>query len=180
MTGEVHKLSIQFHALPMELVDLAVLMRDRYQVLVWELDPEKKKILRSLDGVGGQNIAGGFALSMAKIDHSESSVEDAVASDRSLLVVEAGAQTGTTLGESWLWMRTPDASAVKRWRSMLRSFISSLFKGMIATNINTGISAVYPAGRFTLGAARRSTEGVRLLPAAGTVVLSVPPEWTAP
>jgi hypothetical protein len=87
--------------------------------------------------------------------------------NRDDLTLDVGRLTEAGLAESWLAARTEDVPALAIWRSIVKDLKSETLAGVTAINRQNGISAYYPADRYSPAAAAMEANQIPMLPLVG-------------
>lgn len=86
----------------------------------------------------------------------------------SALLLDIGRQTVEGLRESWLTAKTEDPGLYSKWKKFADRLRSITKLGTVAINPQTGASMSLKGHRFSPGAKKLESEGVPMLPVAGT------------
>jgi len=90
------------------------------------------------------------------------------------LSLDLGRRTDVGLEESWLTSRTDNPTLLASWRKFLKQVRSLTRAGAIALNPQTGAISRLKDHRYSVGAKLLESQGVPMLPAAGTARLHFP------
>lgn len=171
-------ISIQFHSLPQELVELIRQFSDEAQPRLVSFckrpfrsetfevglldkifeDPETWRVVFT----AAAPILGGDS-SLAFMD-----------SNPDCLILEIGRLTEAGLGESWLSARTSDAATAARWQLLAKRLRQITKAGALAVNPDTGATSRLRNHRYTDGALRLAQANVPILPGAGGTLIRLP------
>ena len=86
----------------------------------------------------------------------------------SALLLDIGRQTVEGLRESWLTAKTQAPGLYSKWKEFADRLRSITKLGTVAINPQTGASVSLKGHRFSPGAKKLESEGVPMLPVAGT------------
>ena len=92
------------------------------------------------------------------------------------LMLDLGRRIDAGLKESWLTSRTDNPVLLASWRKLLKQVRFLTRAGAIALNPQTGATSRLKDHRYSVGAKLLESQGVPMLPAAGTARLHFP-EW---
>lgn len=90
------------------------------------------------------------------------------------LLLDLGRQTDAGLKESWLASRTDNPVLLASWRKLVKQVRSLTRAGAIAVNPQTGATSRLKDHRYSAGAKLLESQGIAMLPAAGTARLRFP------
>jgi hypothetical protein len=83
------------------------------------------------------------------------------------LVLEVGRLAPDGLAQSWLAARSDDEAALKVWKRIASDLVGHTRQGVTCINRQNGAASFEKSFRFTRGAERLQSEGVRILPPQG-------------
>ncbi len=89
------------------------------------------------------------------------------------LRLEIGRRTERGLEQSWLTARTVNTDALATWRRVATRLKKMTNQGVTAINPNTGASSRMKSFRYTNGAKSLESLGIAMLPIAGTSLLKL-------
>jgi len=170
-------ISIQFHALPSEINDLASdlicdpnlfmteVIKSPTQFVLW---PPQDRELKESDNRRA------LIFTLDKPTLSASSLYQIRMLNPDALVLEIGELSPRGLSESWLSARTDNKIAVQRWQRAAKALKAATLTGAEAVNPNNGASAPMRGHRFTKAAQKSFAEGLAMLPAAGNSIVRLP------
>lgn len=164
-------ISIQFHALPEELLPLVeqsvrehrlhVVKMRFFPFEAVEVSPEQ------LSSVFADSAVGRIALTVTPPDLPANNEMRFLDQNVGALVLDVGRQEKKGLGESWLAARTDDEELLSIWRSIAKRLKAMTKAGAVAVNPATGAEAPVRNHRYTEGAKALETKGVPILPVGG-------------
>lgn len=170
------KTSIQFHALPEEMVSLFGEIFADPDVWIAKLEsPPQEFVLwgrvrpPAVDPQGG----GAWAFTMHEPVLGSRSVHQFVTKNPNALVLTMGRRTGRGLEESWLAANTDDVAATKKWKAVIARVKSRCFTGAVAVSPATGIRRNLKGHFFTEGARNAFIAGEKILPVAGNALIEL-------
>jgi hypothetical protein len=171
-------ISIQFHALPEELLPLVKGWVERYQLRVagmrsfpfhvreftadqlselFHVDSPYKRLTFTLDKPFLE-VANEVAFMKKNPAH---------------LRLDIGKRHEKGLEQAWLSSRTEDRGALSIWNQIAKHLKAVTNKGVTAINARTGASAAMRSFRYTPGAKELEEAGAPMLPPAGTSILKL-------
>jgi hypothetical protein len=169
-------LSIQFHALPDEVIQFAqdvvhdfgvTLVAIRVRPFdIREID-DPKALRRVLDESGFSRIA--FLLGKPSLPAPDEPSFIKLNPDCLRLDIGQSAEDG--LRQSWLSARTENREAIAIWRRVAAQLKRITHAGAIAVNPTTGASGFIGSYRYTTNAKVMAEGGLRMLPIAGSAIL---------
>lgn len=165
-------ISIQFHALPKELISLtrpAVQHGGCYATAIkfhpfHAMQIEPALLEESFDDEAVRRIA--FTAEPPVL--SASTMNEFLDHNPSALLLDIGRPSPQGLRESWLTAKAPGVGVASRWQDFAKRLRSMTKAGALAVNPQTGASSRLKDHRFSAGAKQLENEGVPMLPAAGT------------
>ena len=168
-------ISIQFHALPAELLNLIQQWVDHYALHVTRVEsgPFQLTKLRSPNVACLPPIRGTVRLALTASEPNLSATSDGVFADQNpdRLTIDLGAPSEKGLRESWFTTRAKDTYAVRIWKSLATELKRQTIAGAVAIHPLTGAKSVLRSHRYTQGAAQFWKNGGIILPAAGVTIL---------
>ena len=170
-------ISIQFHALPSDLVPLVKEFVSERQLHVVGMSfppfsameiPNERIEQALLDGRYRR-----FAFTEEKPVSPIASQKQFGERHPCALILDVGRQSSSGLEQSRLACRTLDLPMPNVWRGFAQRLRSVTTAGAVAINPDTGATALMPNFRYTLGAKTLSQSGVPMLSAAGGTILKL-------
>lgn len=169
-------ISIQFHALPEELIPLLEQWVADYALHVVALQSKPFIAFETQQGALREVFDSGvvrLAFTLVAPDLSAKTSNEFADKNTNKMLVEVGRLSSSGLGESWLTSRATDKAASSTWQKIARKLRAVTKQGVRAINPKTGESALLKHHRYTGGAKALDEQGVVILPAAGTSVLKL-------
>jgi hypothetical protein len=165
-------ISIQFHAIPDELVPLVKELVSEPQVhflgmgsppfTVTEISPEQ------IEQAMLDRSYWRFAFTKEKPIPPIVSQKEFGERHPCALILDVGRRTNRGLEQSWLACRTFDLPLPDAWRRFARKLRAITTAGAVAVNPDTGASAIVRNHRYTPGAKELNESGVPMCSAGGT------------
>lgn len=161
----VHRINFQFHATPVELVDLARAWRDAYglHLVAEHFFPDWR--VWSLDQPGERAAQHGeidrMALRHQAFDLTATTDRVFAQGNPGSLFITVGTLTSDELAESSIGGYASDPAEIELWRRLIRKLRTDLHKG--ATVHNWVASGHLPSHRHTTGAHQLAEQGVRIV-----------------
>ena len=170
-------ISIQFHALPEEILPLLqdfiakigpgiVAIRFRPFEAV-TCDPAK------MDDAFGDESVRRIAFTLTAPVVAAEGMNAFLDKNPDVLLLDIGRRSERGLGESWLSAKGVQPEVARKWGLLVRRLRAITEEGAIAVNPKSGATAKVKGHRFTRGAKLLEMEGVSILPAAGTTILKL-------
>jgi len=170
------KLSVQFHAMPQEMMNLVGdLFADTAVTVIEVVGPPLRFNIWDRDRVVdliGKERAIVFTLAPPKLNAK--SIYEFLKLNPDALVLHMGQVTPAGLSESWLSAMTDNESAMRRWSKTARRLRAATLTGAIAVNPRNEAWVPMRSHRFTLEAQRAFARGLAMLPAAGDSIVKLP------
>jgi hypothetical protein len=167
------RVSIQFHAMPLEVAEFLVKIASdsslRFTALggnPFTARPWAKDVSSIADN---ESDISAIAVTLAEPSLSGRSIHEFHKSNAEILAVEIGRATESGLKESWLWATSNDPPTLKVWKRLAGRLTALCTTGGFAENLNTGARGSAGNHRFSSGARLAHSNGMRLLPVAGHV-----------
>jgi hypothetical protein len=165
-------LSIQFHALPDEIIPLVCSFLDEVQACVSAIK-YRPFLVTAVDRAKLSTVLGNVkvdrvAFTLASPALPARGMLEFLDRNPDALVLDVGKVLDIGLQESWLTARTHDAATLSAWRKLSKRVLAATATGAIAVNPQTGATAPARGHRFSTGAKAMDRAGVPMLPAAGT------------
>jgi hypothetical protein len=165
-------LSIQFHALPEEILPLLASLAEESQAFIMALTfspfcverAEPSMLASLLESPRIDRIAFTCGAPVLAVR----GMNDFLDKNSDVLLVDIGRLGDSGLRESWVTARTADSASMRRWRHFARRIRAITRTGVAAVNAQTGAMANLREHRFSAGAKELERSGVPMLPAAGT------------
>jgi hypothetical protein len=165
-------ISIQFHALPDELMDLvrSFVREVNCHVTALKFQPFEATLADAsrLSEIFHDVAVRRVALTLARPVLSVGGLNEFLDRNSSALLLDIGRRSNEGLRESWLTAKAQDTGLHDKWKEFAERLRSMTKLGTIATNPQTGASVRLKGHRFSSGAKELENEGVPMLPAAGT------------
>ena len=165
-------ISVQFHALPDELVQFVSECVSEYALHLTairyrpfeavEVDPQDiESVLTNLPDHRR------FAFTIEKPCLAVANELDFQKANPDHLRLDIARQSADGLGESWLCSRTNNSAALRIWRQIAKRLKEMTNPGVTAINRTTGVAATYKSARYSNGAKALEESGVPMVPAQG-------------
>jgi hypothetical protein len=165
-------LSIQFHALPDEIVPLVCSFVDEVHVSVSAIKYQPFVVTpintADLSIVLRDVEVRRVAFTLVSPALPARGMNEFLDRNPDAMLLDVGKVLDAGLQESWLTARTRDASTLGIWRKLSKRVLAATATGAIAVNPKTGATAPAKGHRFSTGAKAMDRAGVPMLPAAGT------------
>jgi hypothetical protein len=171
-------ISIQFHALPQELLpfvqqcvadfDLYIVAMRFFPFEAIEVRPDD---LESVFSESSPYRELGFTLHKPTIPVKSNT--DYVDKNPDSLRIDIQRTSKEGLRQTWLTARTDNVEALAVWRKIGKRLKEMTQAGVIAVNPDTGATALSRTFRYTAGAKALESSGVLMLPAAGGCILKL-------
>ena len=168
-------ISIQFHALPGELLPFVRQNMAEFRLHLVALQ-YRPFILNEID----PNRLDAYISEHSSIERFQFTIESPVLSvahelefsarNPDSLRLDVGRRTENGLNESWLCARTENPVALATWKTVAKRLKRITVKGAIAINPKTGASSPARGHRFTQGARVLASSGVAMLTVTGNVL----------
>lgn len=172
-------ISIQFHALPEELMSLtrpAVQGEGCYATAI-KFHPFHARQIEPalLEAIFDDEAVRRIAFTTELPVLSASTMNEFLDHNPAALLLDIGRPSPQGLRESWLTARAQGAGLPSRWQDFAKRLRSMTRAGAVAVNPQTGASSRLKDHRFSAGAKQLESEGVPMLPAAGTSKITFEP-----
>lgn len=169
-------ISIQFHALPDEVVTFAAqtLHDFRLGLVAVRLRPfsiEKLDQRTVLDFLRNEPTYRRWAFSLSEFSLSAANELEFADKNPDYLRLDVGVLTAQGLEQSWLSARTGNTAIITVWRKIAARLRGATQPGVIAVNRATGASSYLRSFRYTVGAKKLFEQGTPMLPPAGNTLL---------
>jgi hypothetical protein len=169
----VPSVSVQFHALPSELLSLLDSFADEVEGLHFAALRFPPFRVSPIDRSGLADAfrdpsVGRLRLSLSEPAPATAPMIERPESNPNHLLIDIGRQTDEGLAESWLTATTDNPTALAVWRKLARRLKAMTKAGAIAVNPKTGEQSTLRNHRYSAGAEEAQRAGVAMLPAGGT------------
>lgn len=166
-------ISVQFHAMPSEILGLfSDLFLDGQIVAVEAVgSPTKFSALDQRTVPDFDEERKVVAFTLGEPDLSASSVYEFVERNKDALILELGQALPSGVTESCLSANTDNPAALTRWRRAAKNLHAATLSGTIALNPKSGVESLIKWHRFTEAARHAFLNGTVMLPVAGNNIL---------
>jgi hypothetical protein len=170
-------LSIEFHALPNELVPLVAQCVTELRIHVFGIQFPPWTVSEIATEDLGRSLLDDRFMQYVFYDGKPSlptrSQTEFYAKHPASLTLNIGRETADSLKGSWLACGTAGEPINPKWKKIASKLRSITEAGTTAINSETGASAYYTNHRYTPEAKALSDAGVRILPFAGGAILKL-------
>lgn len=168
-------LSIQFHALPEEVIPLVCALVDAVHGHVAAIRFRPFGVVEvsraELVSVLQDETVRRVAISLGTPALTAAGMNEFLDHNSDALLLDLGRRRDSGLAESWLTARAKDAASMVAWSDFARQLRSITRTGVVAVNQQTGAIAKLKDHRFSVGARALATAGVPMLPVGGSARL---------